>query len=64
MAYGVILILMITHSIFGAFNQKRSNWIIHNNLLNSILQAPNSFFDTTPLGRILNRLTGDLTMVD
>jgi ABC-type multidrug transport system fused ATPase/permease subunit len=33
-------------------------------LLNAILRAPLSFFDTVPLGRVMNRFSKDLGMVD
>jgi len=38
---------------------------IHKDMLTKIIRAPvNLFFDRVPVGRILNRLTKDLTMVD
>ena len=33
-------------------------------LLNAILRAPLSFFDTAPLGRVMNRFSKDLGMID
>ena len=42
-------------SIFLAIASVRSARILHNKLLSNILKCPLSFFDTTPLGRILNR---------
>uniref|UniRef100_A0A674PL73 ATP-binding cassette, sub-family C (CFTR/MRP), member 10 n=1 Tax=Takifugu rubripes TaxID=31033 RepID=A0A674PL73_TAKRU len=38
--------------------------IIHNRLLDRVLQATVTFFDTTPMGRILNRFSSDLYSVD
>lgn len=38
--------------------------IIHNRLLNRVLKATLTFFDTTPMGRILNRFSSDLYSID
>uniref|UniRef100_A0AC35GB20 ABC transmembrane type-1 domain-containing protein n=1 Tax=Panagrolaimus sp. PS1159 TaxID=55785 RepID=A0AC35GB20_9BILA len=66
--YGIFGILScITSGIaavliaFGAF---RASKILHDNLLFSLLRSPMNFFDTTPLGRILNRLSKDIEKID
>ena len=37
---------------------------LHNNALKRVLGAPMSFFDTTPLGRVLSRLGKDVDVID
>lgn len=42
----------------------RSARFLHSGMLNNIVKLPQSFFDTTPLGRILNRFSKDQYTVD
>lgn len=37
---------------------------VHENLLKAVLFAPIRFFDTTPIGRIINRFSKDVKCVD
>lgn len=37
---------------------------LHNNLLVNKLHTPQSFFDTTPIGRIINRFSKDIYVID
>ncbi|CAK7896814.1 metal resistance protein Ycf1p [[Candida] anglica] len=37
---------------------------LHNNMAVSVLRAPMSFFETTPIGRILNRFSNDVYKID
>eukprot|EP01034_Spumella_vulgaris_P044687 gene44687-55607_t len=37
---------------------------LHEGLLKSVLGAPVSFFDVTPVGRILNRFSSDIQTID
>ncbi|KAK2954099.1 Multidrug resistance-associated protein [Blattamonas nauphoetae] len=66
--YGFLTIasflLLIIRGFFSAAGVGRSARINHDRLLNNVMDCPSSFFDTTPLGRILNRFTGDIPQVD
>ncbi|KAH7682389.1 Xenobiotic-transporting ATPase protein [Dioscorea alata] len=42
----------------------QSSKSLFSQLLNSIFQAPMLFFDSTPIGRILSRVSSDLSIVD
>ncbi len=45
----------------GCYNASRT---IQEKLLSRILRAPMAFFDTTPLGRIMNRFSKDIDVLD
>lgn len=51
------LILMVYCAIHGAK-------LLHDRMLQSVIRAPMSFFETTPLGRIINRFSNDVYRVD
>ncbi|RNC45383.1 multidrug resistance protein E, partial [Trypanosoma cruzi] len=40
------------------------SWRLHSQLLRSVAVAPMSFFDTTPLGRVMNRFSKDMSTID
>ncbi|KAI8093508.1 multi drug resistance-associated protein MRP [Halteromyces radiatus] len=42
----------------------RSAKVLHSEMLDTVIRSPMSFFDTTPLGRILNRFSKDQHTVD
>ncbi|KZV32355.1 ABC transporter C family member 14-like [Dorcoceras hygrometricum] len=56
--------LVIVRSILVTVMGLKTSQIFFRQILNSILHAPMSFFDTTPSGRVLTRASTDQTNVD
>jgi len=59
----IALFNYIGYILFVPFSTNASNFL-HFTLLSRIARAPTSFFDTTPVGRILNRFAKELSLVD
>jgi ATP-binding cassette subfamily C (CFTR/MRP) protein 1 len=60
-AYAVLLFVRVVLLYIGSLHASR---LLFGKLLDQILRAPTSFFDTTPLGRIVNRMSKDIYTLD
>ncbi|XP_038977801.1 ABC transporter C family member 14-like [Phoenix dactylifera] len=58
------VVLVAARSFLVAYLGLKTAQIFFKQILNSILHAPMSFFDTTPSGRILTRASSDQTNID
>ncbi|GMN36333.1 hypothetical protein TIFTF001_005927 [Ficus carica] len=56
--------LTLARAFLFAFGGLRAAIKVHDTLLNKLINAPVQFFDQTPSGRILNRLSSDLYTID
>ncbi|TXG71098.1 hypothetical protein EZV62_006033 [Acer yangbiense] len=57
-------LFLLCRSLSTVFLNLQSSKSLFSQLLNSLFRAPMSFYDSTPLGRILSRVSSDLSIVD
>jgi len=66
--YGLLGVLVLTacygERLFWMYRAAKAGVLIHNKALSGVLSAPLRFFDSTPMGRILNRFARDVEGVD
>ena len=68
--YGLLAVLalevfmIILTELSYTFAVLRPMRIVHERVLRSVVFSPMTFFDTTPMGRILNRLSKDMNTLD
>ena len=54
----------LVSSLYGAITGVRAGRYLHAGMFSRLLRAPMSFFNATPLGRIVNRLSKDTADID
>ncbi|XP_019247526.1 PREDICTED: ABC transporter C family member 10-like isoform X3 [Nicotiana attenuata] len=57
-------LFLLSRSLLTVVLGLQSSKSLFSRLLNSLFRAPMSFYDSTPLGRILSRVSSDLSIVD
>ncbi|CUM68582.1 uncharacterized protein PRCAT00006309001 [Priceomyces carsonii] len=62
MAYSIIL--LVQNCVMWLYCTINASKKLHTEMAHSVLRAPMSFFETTPIGRILNRFSSDVFKLD
>ncbi|KAF9120412.1 Canalicular multispecific organic anion transporter 2 [Mortierella sp. 14UC] len=67
--YGILILLFVILDVLVNYMAEvvcgiQASKTIHNRLITRVLRLPMSFFDTTPMGRIVNRFSSDLAAID
>jgi ABC-type multidrug transport system fused ATPase/permease subunit len=66
--YATINVFVATFSLCRELYTRLRSWkagqLLFRDMLSAVLYAPMSFFDTTPLGRIVNRFSKDIYTID
>lgn len=57
-------VMILVSSLFLAYGTVKAARLFHRGLLENILRCPMAFFDTTPTGRIVNRFSKDVFVID
>lgn len=60
----LVLLAWYGERLFWMYRAAKAGVLIHNKALNGVLNAPLRFFDSTPMGRIVNRFARDVEGVD
>ncbi|CAM9672778.1 unnamed protein product, partial [Sphacelaria rigidula] len=63
LALGAVVVSVV-RSVFAFFAMVRASHRIHDRMLARVVRAPVLFFDSNPVGRILNRFTKDTHFMD
>ncbi|KAF9969464.1 hypothetical protein BGZ73_008185 [Actinomortierella ambigua] len=63
-ALSYVGLFVVIQIIMFAYARVRASRVIHDNLLKRVLRLPMAFFDTTPLGRVINRFSSDMFTID
>eukprot|EP00486_Rosalina_sp_Unknown_P006558 CAMPEP_0201569972 /NCGR_PEP_ID=MMETSP0190_2-20130828/11975_1 /ASSEMBLY_ACC=CAM_ASM_000263 /TAXON_ID=37353 /ORGANISM="Rosalina sp." /LENGTH=1205 /DNA_ID=CAMNT_0047992963 /DNA_START=715 /DNA_END=4335 /DNA_ORIENTATION=- len=58
------LLMLFLSAVMALITRLRASIYLHESLLAKMLHAPMSFFDTTPIGRIINRFARDMYAID
>lgn len=57
-------LVSVTGNLCLNLGNVRAGYILHSRFVRNVLASPMSFFDKTPVGRILNRFGKDLDVLD
>ncbi|CAF4234850.1 unnamed protein product, partial [Rotaria sp. Silwood2] len=60
----VLLILSLFRTVALKFICLNASRVLHNKMFQRLIHCPISFFDFNPIGRILNRFTKDIAIID
>jgi len=63
LGFGFVFLLLISRFLYYRATLTAST-TIHSSVFEAVLGAPMSFFDTTPVGRLVNRFSGDIDQID
>ncbi|KAJ2787455.1 Transporter of the ATP-binding cassette (ABC) [Coemansia interrupta] len=58
------ILIIAGRSLLQFWGSLKASKVLHESLLHTVLRAPVRFFDTTPVGRLINRFSKDMETID